>query len=144
MPLEQTLALGMIIIGIIMLVAEASVPGNFLIVPSTVLIVLGFIGLIAPDVLFSWFSPLLAIVILIPTTYLTIKLYQRLSPPALPETLVGSSIVGRTGRVTSEVYPNSLKGKVRVRARNGAHRRTYSSLSAQWSRWSLARACISM
>jgi membrane protein implicated in regulation of membrane protease activity len=114
MPLEVTIPLIMIVIGVLMLLAEAATPGNFLIVPATVLLILGFVGLVAPGILFSWFSPLLAVVVLIPTTILAIRFYQRLAPPAPPETVVASSLVGRTGVVTATVAPNSLKGKVRI------------------------------
>ncbi len=114
MPLEQLLALFMIVIGVVMLLAEAAVPGNFLVVPATVLLILGFLGLLAPGLLFSWYSPLLAVAILIPMTLLTVKLYQRMAPPAPPETVVATSLIGREGVVVAEVRPNSLKGKVRI------------------------------
>jgi inner membrane protein len=45
------LGLIFIIIGVIMLLAEAVTPGAFLVVPATVLIVLGALGLAAPDLL---------------------------------------------------------------------------------------------
>jgi inner membrane protein len=114
MPIEQLLPLIMIIIGVLMLLAEAATPGNFLIVPASVLVILGLLGLIAPEVLFSWYSPVLALVILIPMTYVTIKLYQRLAPPAPPQTVVATSLIGRTGVVTSAVSPNTLRGKVQI------------------------------
>jgi membrane protein implicated in regulation of membrane protease activity len=111
---EFTLALILLIAGILMLVAELTTPGSFMIVPGTVLIVLGGIGMIYPDWLFSWWSPVLAIVILVPMTYFTIKMYQKLAPPAPPETIVATSLVGKEGIVEAEVLPNSLKGKVRI------------------------------
>ncbi len=114
MSTEELLSLAMIIIGIIMLLAEAAAPGNFIVVPATVLLILGFIGLAVPSLLFSWYSPLLAVLILIPTTLVTIKLYQRLAPPAPPQTVVASSLIGRTGIVTSRVTPGDLKGKVKI------------------------------
>jgi len=104
----------MIIIGILMLAAEAAVPGNFLVVPATVLLVLGFIGLVAPAILFSWFSPILAVLILIPTTLVTIKLYQKMAPIAPPETVVATSLIGKEGIVVTEVNPSNLKGKVKI------------------------------
>jgi len=111
---EELLSLFMIIAGVIMLLAEAAAPGNFLVVPATVLLLLGFIGLAFPSILFSWYSPLLAVLILIPTTLLTIKLYQRLAPPAPPQTVVASSLIGRTGVVVTKVTPDNLKGKVKI------------------------------
>lgn len=110
----QELGLAFVIGGILLLLAEAASPGAFLLVPATVLLVLGAIGLIAPDILLSWWSPLITAVIVIPTTILTIKFYQKLAPPAPPETVVASSLVGQIGVVEAEVLPNSLKGKVRI------------------------------
>ena len=109
-----SLALAFVIIGILMLLAEVSSPGMFLLVPATVLMVLGGIGLVYPDVLLSWWAPLAAVVIVGPMTYVSIKLYQKLAPPAPPETTVATSLVGMTGVVESAVSPNSLKGKVRI------------------------------
>ncbi|MBN1677021.1 MAG: NfeD family protein [Candidatus Thermoplasmatota archaeon] len=108
------LGLAFLIIGFLMLLAEASSPGAFILVPATVLMVLGTIGIIAPEVLLSWWSPVVAGLIVIPMTYVSMKMYQKLAPPAPPETTVASSLVGQIGVVEIEVVPNSLKGKVRI------------------------------
>ncbi len=115
MALGMELALAFIIIGVLMLLAEAASPGAFIVVPATVLLVLGCVGLIYPDWLLTWWAPLAAVVVLVPMTLVTMKLYQNLAPPAPPETTVGTSLIGRVGIVESDVYPNSLKGKVRIR-----------------------------
>ncbi len=114
MDLTQILALGFVIVGVILLIAEAASPGTFLIVPGTVLLILGAIGLVEPDLLMSWWAPLVVAVILIPITLLTIKGYQRLAPPAPPETTVASSLTGKVGNVKIEVQPGTLKGKVQI------------------------------
>jgi len=108
------LGLAFIIIGILMLLAELSSPGAFILVPATVLLVLGFVGMWVPEVLFSPWSPVIVAVVAIPITYVTMKMYQRLAPPAPPETTVATSLVGMTGVVTVDVAPNNLKGKVRI------------------------------
>ena len=104
----------MLVIGILMILAELASPGAFILVPASVLIVLGGIGMVAPDLLLSWWSPLLAVIILIPMTFVTMKLYQKLAPPAPPETTVATSLVGQKGVVEREVMPNTLVGKVRI------------------------------
>jgi len=114
MALGMDLALAFVIIGILMLLAEAASPGAFIIVPATVLLVLGGIGLIYPDWLLTWWAPLAAVVVLVPMTLVTIKLYQNLAPPAPPETTVATSLKGMVGVVEKDVLPDSLKGKVRV------------------------------
>jgi membrane protein implicated in regulation of membrane protease activity len=108
------LGLAFIIIGILMLLAELSAPGAFILVPATVLLVLGFVGMVAPDILISWWSPVIVAVVVIPITYVTMRMYQKLAPPAPPETTVATSLVGMTGVVVADVTPNNLKGKVRI------------------------------
>jgi membrane protein implicated in regulation of membrane protease activity len=108
------LGLAFIIIGIIMILAELSSPGAFILVPATVMLVLGFVGMVAPDILISWWSPVIVAVVVIPVTYVTMRMYQKLAPPAPPETTVATSLVGMTGVVVADVTPNSLKGKVRI------------------------------
>lgn len=114
MALESTFALAFMILGIILLLVEAVTPGSFIIVPATVLIVLGIIGLINSDWLFIWWSPIIAVIIMIPMTYAAFKLYQMLAPPAPPETTVGTSLIGKTGVVITRVVPGNITGKVRI------------------------------
>lgn len=108
------LGLVFIIIGILMLLAELSSPGAFILVPATVLLVLGFVGMVAPDILISWWSPVIVAAVVIPITYVTMRMYQKLAPPAPPETTVATSLVGMVGVVTTDVAPDNLKGKVRI------------------------------
>lgn len=108
------LGLIFIIIGVIMLLVEAVTPGAFIVVPATVLIILGVIGILAPDVLLSVWSPIIAVIILVPTTLLTIKFYQRLSPPMPPTTTVATSLIGMEGVVTTPICPNNIRGKVKI------------------------------
>jgi len=108
------LGLLFIIIGVIMLLAEAMTPGVFLVVPATVLIVLGAIGLIAPGLLLSMWSPIIALVIGVPVFMVTVRAYQKLSPPMPPTTTVATSLIGMEGVVVTEVCPNNIRGKVKI------------------------------
>jgi membrane protein implicated in regulation of membrane protease activity len=114
MSLATDLSLVFIVIGVLMLLVEISQPGSFLLVPATVLLALGGIGLVFPDLLLTIWSPIIAVIILVPTTFLTIKMYQRLAPPAPPETTVATSLIGKEGLVEVEVVPGSLRGKVKI------------------------------
>jgi membrane protein implicated in regulation of membrane protease activity len=114
MELGVWFGIGFIVLGTLMLLFELHAPGTFLIVPATVLMVLGVIGILLPDVLFTWWAPIAAVIVLVPTTLLTIKLYQKLSPPGPPVTTVATSLVGMKGIVTVDVYPNTLRGKVEI------------------------------
>ncbi|MDD1743012.1 MAG: hypothetical protein LUO85_00125, partial [Methanomassiliicoccales archaeon] len=94
MTLAADLSIAFIVIGVLMLLAEAALPGNFLLVPATVLLVLGVLGFAFPDILSSVWGPIVAVIVLAPSTYLTIKLYQKIAPPAPPQTRVATSLVG--------------------------------------------------
>ncbi len=109
------IALGFIITGIIMLLAETAAPGFFIAVPGTVLIVLGLLGLAFEDFLVTVWSPVVALIVCVPTILFVMFAYQRLAPPAPPETTVGSSLIGKIGIVTAEVKPDSIKGKVKIK-----------------------------
>ena len=56
-------------------------------------------------------GPRIAAIILVPTTLLTIKLYQRLAPPAPPQTTVATSLIGMEGAVEVAVIPGYPQGK---------------------------------
>jgi len=114
MDIGTQLGWAMLILGVLMILAELSAPGSFILVPATVLIVLGIMGLAAPNILVSVYSPIIALVIAVPMTYVSIKLYQKLAPPAPPETTVATSLVGMKGVVVTETRPDTLKGKVRI------------------------------
>lgn len=111
---ETEVAIALVLAGVVLLVIEALSPGAFLLVPATIVIIIGILGLIYPEFLFSIWSPVIAVVLFVPMTYLTIKLYQRLAPPAPPQTTVATSLVGQKGVVIKAVQPNSLTGKVRI------------------------------
>ena len=85
-----------------------------MVVPATVLIILGIIGMIAPDILISWWSPVVAVVLIVPMTLITVRMYQKLSPPMPPTTTVATSLIGQEGVVVTTVCPGNLKGKVKI------------------------------
>ncbi len=109
-----TVAIILIIIGAILLIVEAFSPGAFMVIPGTVLVILGLIGAAFPDILYSWWSPIIALVIAVPVTLVTIKGYQRLAKPEPPTTTVASSLAGRTGKVIVATEVGSMRGKVRI------------------------------
>lgn len=114
MVTEVEVAIALVLAGVVLIVIEALTPGAFLLVPATILIIIGSLGLVFPEFLFSVWSPILAVILFVPMTYITIKIYQRLAPPAPPETTVATSLVGQKGTVVKTVTPNSLTGKVRI------------------------------
>ena len=110
----QTLAIIFIVAGAILLIIEAMMPGVFMLIPGTVLVILGLVGLIFPDFLISKYSPILALVVAVPVTLGTVKLYQLLAKPEPPTTTVVESLLGKEGIVTVRTEPENIKGKVRI------------------------------
>lgn len=111
---EVGLGLAFVLVGIALLLLEASSPGFFVGVPATILVALGLLALLFPDLFFSPWSPVIAVLVGAPMTYLTFLLYQRIAPPGPPTTTVGTSLVGRTGRVVRKVDPETIQGKVNI------------------------------
>ncbi len=110
----NTVALIIIVVGALLIIAEAFSPGVFLLVPGTVFVIIGIVGYVFPDFLFSWYSPVSALLLAIPTTALTVKGYQLLGKPEPPITTISTSLIGKTGVVTTRVEVGNLKGKVRI------------------------------
>jgi len=109
-----TLGIALIVIGILLLISEVVVPGFFIAIPGTVITVLGLIGAIEPSFLESKWTPLVMLMVAIPTFFGTIYFYKKFGPTAPPITTVATSLAGKTGKVTSEIDPDSLKGKVKI------------------------------
>ena len=110
----QTLALIFILVGALLVVAEALSPGAFMIIPGTVLMLLGIIGYVYPDFLYSIYSPILALGATLPLTVGTVKMYQLLAKPEPPTTTVTDSLLGKEGTVVVRTDPGSILGKVRI------------------------------
>jgi len=109
-----TVAIVLIIIGILFLIAEAFSPGAFMVIPGTVILIIGLIGAAFPDILFSLWSPVIAVAIAIPVTLATVYLYKSLAKPEPPATTVMESLVGKRGTVTVATEAGNMKGKVKI------------------------------
>jgi membrane protein implicated in regulation of membrane protease activity len=105
----------MIIIGTVFLVVETTSPGFFIAVPGTVLIILGVLFVLGVDVFSSPAGIILAVLITLAASLVTIWIYRRINPDeASPTTISRDSLLGREGIVTKKVIPDSLSGKVQV------------------------------
>ena len=110
-----TIAIILIVVGLILLIVEALTPGFFAIVPGAVLMVIGLLGYFIDGFFDNWaLFVIAAIVVAVVVTAGTIKLYQILAKPEPPTTTVASSLIGRDGIVTTDVRPGNLKGKVKI------------------------------
>ncbi|HKM13867.1 MAG TPA: NfeD family protein [Candidatus Methanomethylophilaceae archaeon] len=107
-------ALVLIVLGLVLLIIEATSPGVFMIIPASVLIILGALGLVSPDFLFSWWAILIAILVAVPVTAITIYFYKFLGAPQPPSTTITDTLVGTTGIVLVGTIPGSIKGKIKI------------------------------
>ena len=110
----QTLAILFIVVGAILLIIEGLSPGVFMLIPGTVLVILGIVGYIFPGFLYSVYSPILVLIVGVPVTLGTVKMYQVLAKPEPPTTTVVESLIGRDGIVTVKTDPKNIIGKVRI------------------------------
>ncbi len=109
------LGLIFVIIGIVMLLAEASSPGFFIGIPATILIVIGLFGIAFPELFFTIWSPIIAAIVAVVATIGIITFYKKLAPPEPPTTTVGESLIGKKGMVIVDTDPDSLTtGKVKL------------------------------
>jgi inner membrane protein len=114
---DATLSLGLIvmIVGIAILVFEIVHPGAFLLIPGTVLVVVGVLYIFIPDVLTtSYFGPLIIAVAAIAAMLVSIPLYKHVAQIHRPMVTTPQSIVGEPGLVVAAVEVDSIRGKVRV------------------------------
>ena len=109
-----TVAIILMVIGAVFLIIEALTPGGFMVIPGLVLVILGLVGLAVPDILLTWWTPVIMVVIAVPVTLLTLKGYRKLAEPAPPSTTVMESLVGKEGKVTVATDPDSMRGKVKI------------------------------
>ena len=108
-------ALLLIFVGIIILLIEPFIPGLFLAIPGTVLIAIGAVGLISPDLMFTPISLVIGAVVGILTMFIAIRIYKYLSPNRPPTTTSADSLIGREGIITVPTNPDHrTKGKVRI------------------------------
>jgi len=110
-----TIAIILMIMGLVLLIIEAITPGFFAVVPGAVLVVMGLLIYFVDGILDQWYLLVTAaIVVTIAVTVITFKGYQILAKPEPPATTVASSLIGREGVVTTDVKPGNLKGKVKI------------------------------
>jgi membrane protein implicated in regulation of membrane protease activity len=110
----STIAIILIVVGLIFLIVEALTPGVFAVIPGVIFAVIGALGYFVDGFFESaWLIPAV-IIIAVVVSIVTIKGYQLLSKTAPPTTTVAESLIGRDGIVTVGIVPGSLKGKVKI------------------------------
>ena len=109
-----TIALCIIALGVLFIIGEAMSPGAYMIIPGTVLVILGIVGYLLPDFLFSIYAPITMLIVGLLSSILTVILYRRLGEPEPPTTAVSDGLIGKRGVVTSTTSATDLKGKVKI------------------------------
>ena len=107
------LGVALVIIGLILLLAEVHIPGFFIAVPGTILLILGLAIMLMGNVdviTASW----LIVISAIGSSLFTLWFYRKLGEPELPSTITPDQFVGKTGVVIKDIEPNTLKGKVSI------------------------------
>jgi membrane protein implicated in regulation of membrane protease activity len=112
----------MIIAGIGLLVAESLHPGFFVAVPGTVLLVMGAVFILLPDIFNQW-SPVIMVITGLLASIATIMVYRRIasghkplstSMDTKPLSTSMDTLVGKKGMVVTDVEPGSITGKVKI------------------------------
>jgi len=114
--MEMTIGLILIIIGVVLLIAEVIIPGFFIGVVATAVLILGVVAVVVGDEIFEtiWVA-----VILIGGMgvgmVVSILFYKKIGKITKPITTVGDALIGKTGILTVDTDPiHPTKGKVRL------------------------------
>ncbi|WP_440951150.1 NfeD family protein [Methanosphaerula subterraneus] len=105
----------LIVVGALVLLAEAYTPGFFLTVPGTVMVLLGALLLLGVDIFNSEWGIVAGVVGALAAAVVTVLLYSRITPDERPTTALSrDSFAGRTGVVTRVVDTVNFDGKVDI------------------------------
>ena len=110
--LGTEIGLAFIIIGILLFLVEATMPGFLVAVPGTVLIALGI--LMSFEIVTGILLLPIGLVVGLGSLYGTVKFYQTFATPDTPSEMSIEFYVGMTGEVTKAVSPDTASGKVRI------------------------------
>ena len=111
--MEIDIGWAMIIVGLGLLIVEASVPGFFVAVPGTTLIVLGTVTLLIPEFAQDY-APAIIVVTALVSSIITITFYRKMAPGQMPLTTSMDILAGKEGVVLKKISPDSISGKVKI------------------------------
>lgn len=118
--LDFWLPMSFLVVGAVLFLWELSMPGFFVAVPATVLVILGIVGLSLPGLytaepLGPIWAILVAVIVGAPATMVTLRVYRSFAPPDAPPTTTSAETMrGRHGTVMVAADPETTRGKVRV------------------------------
>ena len=104
-----------ILAGTFLIGLEVFSPGFFLLVPGTVLIIIGLLLLLGIDIFSTNLGILVGVGIAIIAAIATVFAYSRMTPSGQkPYTISMDSLVGKEGLLTKSADPQSLDGKATI------------------------------
>lgn len=132
MVLLEGITLGwlLIIIGALLLLVEVQSPGFFAAVPATIMIIFGILLLLGMDILTYPWGVILAVIVAIIASYITVMIYSRITPDLVPTTISRDTLVGMEGVVQVPVDPTTITGKVVLASAEWSARSTGGTIPA--------------
>lgn len=104
-----------ILAGTFLIGLEVSSPGFFLLVPGTVLIIIGMLMLLGIDIFSTNLGILAGVGIALAAAIVTVFAYSRMTPPGQkPYTVSMDSLIGKEGLLIKAADERSLDGKVSI------------------------------
>ncbi len=115
MAINEALGVIIVIVGIALIVFEFFHPGAILLIPGSILVVVGLFYLIYPSgLLDSDYGPIAIVVVALLAALAEIPYYRHIAPEHPPIAATAAGLIGKVGVVTTTVVPDSLRGKVRI------------------------------
>ena len=99
------ISIAIIVIGIILVILEAVIPGFFIAIPGTAVIVFGILSWILgiEEVVTSWWGWTIVLVCTTIASILTIMIYRKLAPVSNPVTTTSEIVFRRSGVLRSSI-----------------------------------------
>jgi membrane protein implicated in regulation of membrane protease activity len=109
-----TVSLILMLVGLILIALEPIVPGFFISVVGVFFAVMGLVGYIWPDYLYSPMAVAVSLLLTAVAGVTILYTYKTLGANQEPQVMVASSLVGKTGIVKKKIEPYSIDGKVEI------------------------------
>ncbi len=103
------------VLGIFLLVTETFIPGFFIAVPGTALLVIGIIGFAFPSIFNTIWTPIIGASVAIGAMLVSMYIYRTIGKPMkAPMATTTDSLIGKEGIVIRRIVPHTYSGKVRI------------------------------
>jgi len=115
MVVNETLGVLIVVFGLALIAFEFVHPGAVLLIPGSILVVIGVLYLVYPSALLdSVYGPIAIVVVALLAILAEVPYYRHVAPVHPPMATTTAGLLGKVGVVTSPVVPDTLRGKVRL------------------------------